>query len=267
VKNEPAAESLPPTLLNRQDEIGDLARALHQSRLRLSDEVQLRRQSERMATFGRMATSLAHEIKNPAAAIALHTDLLRDPSASATDRSISLDAIRASADRIAALVHQWLFVVRPAPPRRERHDLRNLVTDTLTSLTELARHQGVRLRETGRSEAPVPVRIDRLRIEHALRNVVVNACEAMPLGGEVEIEWMSTSPPSLRIRDGGPGFSSEALNRIGEAFYSTKEGGLGLGLNLVTEVMRAHGGSVQVENLGSGPGASVTLTFPQEATA
>ncbi|RFC41579.1 MAG: Signal transduction histidine kinase [Verrucomicrobia bacterium] len=267
VQNEPGVGSLPPALLNRQDEIGDLARALHQSRLCLSDEVHLRRQSERMATFGRMATSLAHEIKNPAAAIVLHTDLLRDPSGSATDRSVSLDAIRASADRIAALVHQWLFVVRPSPPRRELHDLRNLVTDTLTSLTDLARHQGVCLRETGRPEAPAPVRIDRLRIEHALRNVLVNACEAMPLGGGVEMEWMSVSPPSLRIRDEGPGFSPESLNRLGEAFYSTKEGGLGLGLNLVTEVMRAHGGSVQVENLVSGPGASVTLTFPEEATA
>jgi signal transduction histidine kinase len=267
VPDEPVSSSLPLALLNRQDEIGDLARALHQSRLRLSEEVERRRQSERMATFGRMATSLAHEIKNPAAAIALHSDLLRDTSTSATDHALSLDAIRASADRIAALVHQWLFVVRPAPPRRELHDLRDLVRDTLTGLTELARHQGVRFRESGRPENPVPVRIDRLRIEHALRNVLVNACEAMPLGGEVEIGWVCLCPPRLQIRDGGAGFSPESFTRIGEAFYSTKEGGLGLGLNLVTEVLRAHGGSLQVENLASGTGASVTLTFPEEPTA
>ena len=267
VENQPGQNGLPPDLLSREDEIGDLVRALHQARHRLSEEITLRRQSERMATFGRMATSLAHEIKNPAAAISLHTDLLRDSASPAADRTLSLDSIRSAADRIVALVHQWLFVVRPVPPHRTPHDLREIVTSSLTALQDLARHQGVCFAEINQPCAPVTLRIDRLRIEHALRNVLLNACEAMPMGGTVEIHWESVSPPTLRVRDKGAGFSPESLIRGGEAFYSSKEGGLGLGLNLVAEVIRAHGGTIALENRPSSTGASVTLTFAGEQPA
>jgi signal transduction histidine kinase len=95
-----------------------------------------------------------------------------------------------------------------------------------------------------------------------VRNVLLNACQAMPMGGEVGIHWdiAPSGLTQLRIRDQGSGLSQEARERFGEPFFSTKEGGLGLGLNLVTEVMRAHGGSVEAENHPSG--AEITLCFP-----
>jgi len=256
--DEQGGDPLPPSILNRSDEIGDLARALLAARARLSEEVARRRQSERLATFGRMATSLAHEIKNPAAAILMHVDLLREDRP-APEREISLEAIRTSADRIVALVHQWLFVVRPSPPRRDRHDLREIVASALAGVDDLARHHGVTLIEESRPAAPRWVQADRMRMDHAIRNVLTNACQAMPMGGIVRIQW-EPAASSITIRDGGSGFSPEALQRMGEPFFSTKEGGLGLGLNLATEVIRAHGGAVHVQN--GATGAEVTLCLP-----
>jgi signal transduction histidine kinase len=209
-----------------------------------------------------MATSLAHEIKNPAAAISLHAEFLADPTTPENERSASVAAIQSSASGIASLVHQWLFVVRPSPPRRSRHDLRSIVDAARAALATLADHHGITFVEMFRPASPVSIDADGTRIEHAVRNLLVNACQAMPMGGEVEIHWETNvdAPTRLRIRDHGTGLSSEALRRFGEPFFSTKEGGLGLGLNLVTEVMRAHGGSVEIVNRS--PGAEVTLFFP-----
>jgi signal transduction histidine kinase len=254
---------LPPATSTRSDEIGDLARALFQARERLTEQVQLRRQSERMATFGRMATSLAHEIKNPAAAIRLHTDLLSEPGAPGFDPSSSLNAIRTSTDRIVALVHQWPFVVRPSPPHRSPHDLCEIVSACLRDLRSSAAHHGITFNERDRPSGPVPLIVDWLRIEHALRNILANASEAMPLGGEVQISWIDQPGIALTILDSGPGFSLEALQNLGKPFFSTKEGGLGLGLNLATEVLQAHGASLSVSRNPSGTGAAVTLTFPR----
>jgi signal transduction histidine kinase len=264
-EDAPASADLPAELLSRTDELGDLARALSEARHRLTQEVERRRQSERLATFGRMATSLAHEIKNPAAAISLHASILADPTTAESDRSASIAAIQSSASGIASLVHQWLFVVRPSPPRRSRHDLRSIVDAARAALATLADHHGITFVEMFRPPSPVSIVVDGTRIEHAVRNLLVNACQAMPMGGEVEIHWETIvdGPIRLRVRDHGTGLSSEALRRFGEPFFSTKEGGLGLGLNLVTEVMRAHGGSVEIVNRS--PGAEVTISF-QPAT-
>ncbi len=249
---------LPAAVLERGDEIGALARSLDETHRRLLDEMEKRRRSERLAALGRVATSLAHEVKNPAAAIRLHADLLAevvDPE----DRS-SLDLIREEVDRISDLVNQWLFVARPEPPRRERRDLAELVRRVLERLAVQFEHAGVSASFAGRDE--VPVWIDEARIGQVLRNLLINAMQAMPEGGEIRVDLANREAgAALRIRDGGPGFSAEALRRWREPFYSKREGGMGLGLTLAGEVMEAHGGSLEISNDPAG-GAVVICHFP-----
>ena len=252
-------ELIPREVMQRPDEIGALARSLEESRRHLREEQALRHQSERLAALGRIATSLAHEIRNPAAAIRLHADLLARQVPPEDVGAINL--ISDEVDRITDLVNQWLFVARAAPPRTKTHDLATLTHRVLHRLAPQLDHAGISATFDGTE--PARVEVDGARIEQVLRNLLINAMQAMPEGGEIRVQIRTEDERFvLEIRDEGPGFSEEALKRSSEPFFSEREGGMGLGLTLAAEVMQAHQGSVEVINL-SAVGASVSCFFPK----
>lgn len=251
-------EPLPKSVTDRSDEIGALARSLVESHRRLREETERRRQSERLAALGRIATSLAHEIRNPAAAIRMHADLLA--MREGTEGRDSILLIREEVDRITDLVNQWLFVARAAPPKTERRELVPLVRRVLGRLAPQFDYAGVKASLSG-SETVV-VEADGPRIEQVVRNLLLNAVQAMPEGGAVSVTVMEDGEGIvLEVRDQGRGFSSEALERWNEPFFSEREGGMGLGLTLAAEVMAGHGGRVEVSNPPEG-GAMVRCLFP-----
>jgi len=256
-------EPLPPQVTDRADEIGTLARSLEESGRRLREEVALRRQSERLAALGRIATSLAHEVRNPAAAIRLHADLLAGTMG--PEETGTLDLIRDEVDRITDLVNQWLFVARSAPPRMERHDLADLVRRVLHRLAPQFEYANVTATISNSDSAPINA--DGPRVEQVLRNLFINAMQAMPEGGAIRTEIrLDGGRTILEIRDEGRGFSEEALDRWSEPFFSEREGGMGLGLTLAAEVMSGHGGSLEAGN-ESGGGALLSCGFPGPDTS
>lgn len=259
--DEKIPDPIPCSVTSRSDEIGALARSLEHSHRRLREEQELRRQSERLATLGRIATSLAHEIRNPAAAIRMHADLLAlEKTDGETD---SLDLIRDEVDRITDLVNQWLFVARAAPPRTKTHDLAVLTRAILRRLGPQFDYAGVSATlEVGATADECLVDVDSSRVEQVMRNLFLNAMQAMPSGGEIQALIRSEDGNILiEIRDRGAGFSKEAIRRWNEPFFSEREGGMGLGLTLVSDVMHAHRGSISVENRPGG-GAAVRCSFP-----
>lgn len=258
-RDDRAAPGIPSEVFERSDEIGTLARSLEETHRRLREEQSRRRQSERMATLGRIATSLAHEIRNPASSISLHADLLARNSKVSDLESIRL--IRAEVDRITDLVNQWLFVVRPAPPQRDEHDLVALVVHISESLRTAMDHAGATLRLTEPAER-LSVNCDHARIEQVVRNLLINAVQAMAEGGEVRVSFEKIQEYAvLTIHDSGPGLSAEGLKRFGEPFFSEREGGMGIGLTLAHEVVAAHGGTIEGRNAPEG-GAIVRVQLP-----
>ncbi len=252
------AAPIPPAVAGRDDEIGRLARTLEESHQRLRREQERRRQSERMAALGQIATRLAHEIRNPAAAIRMHADLL-GRSRSVPDPGV-IRLIQDEVDRISDLVNQWLFVVRAAPPETRRHDLAGLVDRVVGRMQPALDHAGVGVRRELDGELWIDA--DRLRIEQVLRNLLANAVQAMPEGGEVVLRGArEDGRVTLSVRDTGKGFSEEGLRRFGEAFFSEREGGMGIGLTLAREVVQAHGGRIRAANPPGG-GGEVRLTLP-----
>ena len=201
----------------------------------------------RLAVLGKMAASLAHEIHNPVAAIRLHAQL-GEPAA--------LPLIRAEADRIESLVNQWQFLAKPTPPATSPVDLHDVVATVATALAAQAEHARV----TIATNVPVGslVRADRRRLEQALRNIAWNAIQAMPGGGKLTFEYRDGR---LGVLDTGRGFSPTALARGTELFFSEREGGMGIGLSVAHEIIRAHGGALTLENSPTG-GASVWLKLP-----
>ncbi|MGA3172323.1 MAG: ATP-binding protein [Chthoniobacteraceae bacterium] len=259
IESDPAG-TLPGT--ERRDELGDLARAYLAARDQIVAEREKRRQAERMALLGRMATSLAHEIHNPLSAIRMHAQLLQSappadlPAAAADFVPTLLD----ETGRIESLVNQWMFLTRPEPPSMSAINLARIVAQTVRAQSAAAAYAGVTLKT---NIAPdLAVMGDARRLSQAIANTILNAIQAMPHGGSLEItETQESSSAALAFHDTGPGFSPEALRRHRELFFSEKEGGMGIGLSVTAEILEAHGGSLDVANAPAG-GALVTFHLP-----
>jgi signal transduction histidine kinase len=245
----------------RTDEIGQLARAYLETRSQLADERATREKMERLALLGRMATGLAHEIHNPLAAIRMHAQLIDstpEPEFVQAARA-SLPVFLGETARIEGLVNQWMFLARPAPPQTAPTDLVELVGNVVRALGPQAAHAGVELID--RTAPGLLAKVDARRLAQAVGNVVLNAIQAMPRGGSVVIEGFGGDDGRLSFRDTGAGFSATALAHHAELFFSEKEGGMGIGLSVTSEILRAHGGSLHVANAPEG-GAIVTFLLP-----
>lgn len=251
---------LPSLPVDRRDEIGLLARALRDTHSSLLEERERRRNAERLALLGRMATGLAHEVRNPVAAIRMHAQLLE--GAPAEESATSIRLIESEAGRIETLVSQWMRYARPAPPALAEMDFAEVVRQAVQTLEPQAAHAGVRLRFTEPS-LPVPkIQGDRSRLQQVLLNVLLNAIQASPAGGTVTLVLESRDRfITLVVEDQGKGFSPEALARLGEPFFSEKEGGMGLGLAVTQELCRAHRGDLHASNRTEG-GARLVIELP-----
>jgi signal transduction histidine kinase len=226
----------------------------------LARERSKRAQTERLAMLGRVATSLAHDIQNPLASIQLHAQLIT-PSNDVDTQAVQL--IQNESEVISGLVNQWLHLANPVPPQFSRLDVVEIIQNVVTSLQAQARHAGVQL-ETD-LKGPLWTAGDAQRLSQAIRNLIINAIQAMARGGKLRISAeKNENDLTLRFADSGPGFSEAALARGTELFFTEKEGGMGVGLNIGACIIEAHGGRLSLQNDPKG-GAIVSVSLPSPA--
>ena len=259
IESDPAA-TLPGA--ERPDELGDLARAYLAARTQIAAEREKRRQAERMALLGRMATSLAHEIHNPLSAIRMHIQLVQSaPAAELPAAAIAaVPTLLAETARIESLVNQWMFLTRPEPPLVSALHLDEILAQSLRAHSAEAAYAGV----TVQKDVPSALIVmgDKRRLAQAMSNALVNAVQAMPRGGLLDISATRCgSCAALTFQDSGAGFSPQALEHHRELFFSEKEGGMGIGLSVVAEILEAHQGRLEVRNAANGGGV-VTFHIP-----
>jgi len=203
--------------------------------------------AQRFALLGGVATSLAHQIRNPIAAIRLHGQLLE--KAQPEGAGIIVD----EAAKIEDLVNQWMFLARPEPPRKTDVAVAELLNQSVRLAAPAAEHAGVQIvLDAPRDQC---LQADARRLSQVFHNIIFNAIQAMPAGGTLTI---TARPGTITFADTGPGFSPTALARWAEMLYSEKEGGMGIGLNVAQSVIRAHGGRLSVANQPAG-GAIVRI--------
>lgn len=225
------------------------------------------RHSERLAGLGRLVAGVAHEVRNPLATIRLRVQMAqRDARNPAVDEScaIALEEI----ERLNGMVNRLLNFARPIRLRTEPTNLNQLTEQRLTRFIEKAEHSDIHI-VTNFAEDGNMLPVDRSKMAQVFDNIIQNAIEAMTESGgtlwvSVTSEVKSVSGADkvrVEFRDTGNGIKSNMISRIFDPFFTTKPAGTGLGLSICHELVRAHGGEIQVES-GEGNGTSVRVILP-----
>lgn len=239
----------------RLAEHDDLVRAFEELATEVATVERELVQAEKAALLGQLASGLAHEMGTPLNVIIGNAQyLLRKEREDGAAREMLEQVVR-QAQRIAAMIRRLLDFSRPAEARLMPLELRAVIGQTLEMVPRMIRPVEVRVDVD--AETP-PVLADPKLLEHALLNLVVNACQAMPEGGVLGLvagpATVSEGTPGgevcVHVTDTGCGIPPESLQRIFEPFYTTKTRGegTGLGLAIVERIVRQHGGRVEVSS-------------------
>jgi hypothetical protein len=231
-------------------------------------EEQLQR-AERSAMVGRLASGIAHEIRNPLNFINLSIDHLREAFAPKEESlrgpyTHILVTIKDELARLNRLVSDFLSYGRPAKLKIREIDARSLIEEVRDLVRTQAEQQGVKVNIEQNGTGDARLRADAEQIKTCFSNLMINAIQAMPGGGSLSV---SLQPNSSRIHiefaDTGVGIDPEAMEQIFEPYYSTKETGIGLGLPLTRKIIEEHGGRISVVS-ETGRGTTFTVTLLRE---
>ncbi len=231
------------------DALRSLAGSLATTRAERDELLRALAERERLAALGRVVAGIAHEVRNPLAAVKLHAELAGDPAFTECQRERDLRIVIGEAERLDRFVSDLLVVASASPRRPSEHDIGALVTRRIEVLAPWAITKYVELRAGGEGGR---ARVDIEAVTRAFDNLLRNAVEASPDNGIVEIE---TTPVDggveIHVRDQGAGVPLAVAQRMFEPFATTKPAGTGLGLALARSVAIAHGGWVVYNRVGA----------------
>jgi signal transduction histidine kinase/putative methionine-R-sulfoxide reductase with GAF domain len=220
---------------------------------------------ERRAAIGDLLLGVAHEVRNPLAAVEAAAASLGLDAASDPDRTMLVDIIREQVDRLSTLMRDLLDMARPQP-RSERR--RESLVEFCRGAIEAWRRNPARRPRMVTLHAPagdeLPVLIDRQRIEQVLVNLLDNAADHSPDDSPIEVELARRLPGLARVRttDRGTGAPGAAVHRMFEPFFTTRANGTGLGLTIVKGIVEDHGGRIGAWRNEPQPGLTVEFTLP-----
>ncbi|TGD93433.1 sensor histidine kinase [Methylobacterium nonmethylotrophicum] len=260
VPHEGELPRLAPTGLRELDR---LVEALNAAGARLAAARRRAAEAERLAALGQLAAGIAHEIRNPLAAIRLKAENALASADPARPRA-ALDLVLVQVARMDRLLRDLLSLTQKRAPALAPTDLAAVLAESAHLHDDLARAQGVRIAV---AEAPRErPRLDEAQLRRALDNLLLNAIQHSPAGGVVRLS-AEVAGERLRIRvtDQGPGVPASLRERLFEPFVTGRPDGTGLGLALVREIARAHGGQVRLAAPppdGPGSGATFELDLP-----
>jgi signal transduction histidine kinase len=251
---------LPTLPLTGEPELDRLVGALNAVGARLADARGRAAAAERLAALGGWAAGLAHEIRNPIAAMRLKAE--NALAASDEGRRVSaLESILEQVGRLDSLLRDLMATTQPRPPCPAETDLRAFVEEIVKSHGELAAAKGVTLRFDVEPASTSP-KFDASQMQSALDNLILNAIQNTPSGGAVTVEASNRQDRlCLRVMDTGPGVPGALRERLFEPFVTGRPEGTGLGLAIVSEIARANGGEVRLLHK-SGFGAAFELDLP-----
>lgn len=257
-----------------QDEVGRLAQTFNQMVVRLRENRALQErlnEAEKLSLLGRFAATVAHEVRNSLNSINLTIDHIRAKQSNGDDRASrelqrNLGNIKDEISRLNHLVNDVLAAGRQAPPNLLPCDLKATLTEAMALVELQASNQGIRIDLDLAPDLPT-FRLDSAQMKTCFLNVLTNAIQAMPGGGEVRIFAATAKAPDgtqcleLHFADTGPGIPAAEREKVFAPFYSTKATGFGLGLAIAKKIVEDHAGRVYVANSDS-PGTDLVVQIP-----
>jgi len=252
-----------------RDELGDLTSAFNRmvrNLARIQNELV---RSEKLISLGRLSAGVAHEIRNPLNAMKGAIVLLRKRRSDDALIQEYTGLLSEEMDRLNAFVTDFLTFARQSEPKRVPTDINRIILSAQGLFEEQARQQSIVFHNNLDPDMP-PLLVDPHQMEQVVINLMVNAMDAMPQGGEVRFstglsrEGMPPDGPAeakIVIRDTGVGIPKSELNSVFDPFFSTKDDGTGLGLPLSLGIVESHGGTIQIVSR-EGWGTRLTIAWP-----
>lgn len=226
-------------------------------------EAQLIR-TERLAALGQLAAGIAHEIRNPLTSINILIHSFTEGFPPEDARSEDLRVIEEEIHRLNEIVDQFLRFARPSPPLLEKADVSPVFEETLQLLRPQIERQRISVVNDLHLLPSAP--IDKEQMKQVILNLLLNALQAMPSGGQLTLRGEVSDDSrwlKLFVRDSGIGIPPEDINKLFDPFFSTREGGIGLGLSIAHRIIDQHHGKIEVES-DTGKGTLFTIWLPTE---
>ena len=257
-----------------RDEVGDLARSFNEmtgqllhARDRMEDANRRLVQHEKLASIGRMAATIAHEIRNPLTSVKLNIQKVAEEESFAETIKAHLGLSLEGIDQIEGFIKQLLNFTRVQELSLERWPIEQIVKESLKLLRETLARKKVVV-ETTYCEGLPQIHVDGDKMRQVFLNVLRNAHEALEAGGKISIvcepvEEGGKRKARLRISDNGPGIPEKDWENIFEPFFSTKPSGFGLGLANARKIVEQHNGTIRVGKK-RGRGSAFVILIPAE---
>jgi signal transduction histidine kinase len=229
-------------------------------RLRLKERLS---QAERLSSLGEMAAGISHEIRNPLGIIRSSAELLKKKVTKFDPSNSIPDIIVEEANRLNRIITDFINFAKPRNPNLVPCRIEEVIDKNITFLAMQIEENGYRIKQNYQNSLP-EIQADAAMLYQSFLNILINAMQAMPNGGTIEIS-ISTNDKivTIQFEDEGQGIPDDVIEKIWDPFFTTKEMGTGLGLGVVKNLIESHGGSIQVVNRSQG-GARVTVELPVE---
>jgi two-component system sensor histidine kinase PilS (NtrC family) len=231
------------------------------TQVRALEETQ--RRQDRLAAVGRVAAGIAHEIRNPLAAMRGSIQVLRSEIDGDSAHAELMEIILRESDRLNGIITDFLTYARPRQVSLAETDLRESLRETFTLLRHSPETRPDHVIEEDYPADPVRVNADSAGLRQVFWNLARNALQAMPEGGTLRVELQRTEAGRVRVTfaDTGQGMPPEQVERLFEPFSSSRTGGTGLGLSIAYQIVRDHGGTINVRSR-EGHGTTIIIELP-----
>jgi PAS domain S-box-containing protein len=233
------------------------------------------RRSRTLSAVGQITAQVAHEIYNPLGAIKLNLELLEMQSGEDEDVKQTVGRLKLGVEHLSTIIMDLRFLTRPREPERQSTDLNKLLDEVVDLASDRLERSRISVTRDYSTESPQG-EFDPQQLRKVFLNLLINAVEASPNNGRVELQTRfipeqeaaaisdlnsSNGAIAVRVIDHGVGMSAETRQRLFEAFYTTKRNGTGLGMMITQEIVKKHGGKINVES-EEGKGTTVNVYLP-----